>query len=57
MGRFIFDLDDGDMINTFGNMGVDEDGDMVMRISDNMAMDMDSGEMHIVSGWDDEEDD
>ena len=30
---------------------------MVIRISDDMAMDMDTGEMHIVSGWDDEDDD
>ena len=57
MGRFIFDLDDGDMIRTSGDIGFDEDGDMVMRISDDMAMDMDTGEMHIVSGWDDEDDD
>ena len=57
MGRFIFDLDDGDMISTSGNIGFDEDGDMAMRISDDMAMDMDTGEMHIVSGWDDEDDD
>ena len=57
MGRFIFDLDDGDMISTSGNIGFDEDGDMVMRISDDMAMDMDTGEMHIVSGWDDVDDD
>ena len=34
-----------------------DDGDMIFGISDNMAMDMDSGEMHMVSGWDRDDDD
>ena len=53
-----FDVDDGDMI--FGisdDMGMDSDGNMMMRVGDNMAMDMDSGELHFVSGWDDDDDD
>ena len=53
-----FDIDDGDMI--FGisdNMGMDSDGNMMMRVGDNMAMDMDSGELHFVSGWNDDDDD
>ncbi len=55
----IFDYDDGDYIfNTSGNMGMDTDGNMMMRMGDHMAMDMDSGELHMVSGWhNDEEDD
>ena len=34
-----------------------DDGDMVFSISDNMAMDMNSGEIHFISTWldDDEE--
>jgi hypothetical protein len=31
------------------DMGMDSDGDMMMRVGDNMAMDMDSGELHFVS--------
>ena len=27
-----------------------------MRMGDNMAMDMDSGELHIISGWSNDED-
>ena len=53
-----FDVDDGDMI--FGisdDMGMDSDGNMMMRVGDNMAMDMDSGELHFVSGWNDDDDD
>ena len=30
-------------------------GDMMMRVGDNMAMDMGSGELHMVSGWDDDD--
>ena len=32
-----------------------DDGDMAMKMSDDMAMDMDSGEIHITSSWDDED--
>lgn len=42
MGKQFFDYDDGDFAHT---------------ISDNMAMDMDSGELHIISGWLDDKDD
>ena len=41
MSKHFFDYDDGDFAHT---------------ISDNMAMDMDSGELHIISSWDDEDD-
>ena len=57
MAKPIFDVDDGDFIfSSSGNIGFDSDGDMMMRISDNMAMDMDSGELHCVSSWDDDDD-
>ena len=39
------------------NMAIDSDGDLLMRMGDNMAMDMDSGELHIISGWSNDEDD
>ncbi|MBQ7828596.1 MAG: hypothetical protein IJ386_10080 [Clostridia bacterium] len=55
MSRF-FDYDDGDFVHsTSGNMAVDSDGDLMLRMSDSLAMDMDSGELHIISGWDDED--
>jgi hypothetical protein len=38
-------------------MAIDSDGDLLMRMGDNMVMDMDSGELHITSGWSNEEDD
>ena len=53
-----FDYDDGNFAHTIsGNMAIDSDGDLLMRMGDNMAMDMDSGELHIISGWPDDEDD
>ena len=58
MSKQILDFDDGDFIfSTSENIGFDSDGNMMMRMSDNMAMDMDSGELHIISGWSDDEDD
>jgi len=37
-------------------MAIDSDGNVMMRMGDNMAVDMDSGELHIISSWDDEDD-
>lgn len=48
----IFDYDDGDFIyQTSGNMGIDSDDDLHMRIGDNMSMDMVTDELHFNSGW------
>ena len=57
MPKPIFDVDDGDFIFSTGKFGVDSDGDMMMRIGDNLAMDMDSGDIHFVTSWDDAKDD
>ena len=58
MSKPIFDLEDGDLIfSTSRNLGFDSDGNMMMRMSDNMAMDMDSGDIHFTSSWDNDEDD
>lgn len=58
MHKPIFDLEDGDFVfRTSENMGMDSKGNMMMRISDNMAMELDSGELHFTSSWGDDEDD
>ena len=50
MGKHFFDFDDGDFAHTISsNMAIDSDGDLLMRMGDNMAMDMNSGELHIIS--------
>ncbi len=36
---------------------MDSDGHMMIKMGGNMAMDMDSGELHIVSGWDTDKND
>lgn len=49
-GKTFFDFEDGDFAHSIsGNMAIDFDGDLLMRTGDNMAMDMDSGELHIIS--------
>ena len=54
---WLFDFDDdSDMLMQISDdMAKDSDGDLMMRMGDNMAMDMDSGELHITSAWDDDE--
>ena len=53
----IFNYDNGDFIyQTSQNMGIDSDGDIHIRIGDNISMDMDTGELHFNSGWEDDSD-
>ena len=52
MSKPIWDMTDGDyLFGGSGGIAFDSDGDMMMRLSDNMSMDMDSGELHFVSSW------
>ena len=53
MGNPIIDLNDGGIIIPSGNIGIGTDGDMHMRMGDNMSMDMRTGEMHVNTVWDD----
>ena len=58
MGKKFFDYDDGDFAYSISdNMAIGSGGNLLMRMGDNMAMDMDSGELHIISGWSNDEDD
>ncbi len=48
----IFDFNDGDFIfSTSGNLGIDTNGDLNMRMSDHMSMDLNNGELHLNTGW------
>lgn len=52
MGKIFFDYDDGEFgFSISDHMGTDFAGNMMMRMSDNMAMDMDSGDIHMISSW------
>ena len=54
----IFDYDNGDFIyHTSGNLGMDSNSDLHMRMGDNMSMDMETGELHMTSGWKNDDDD
>ena len=56
MGKFFFDLSDGEFAYALSDdVAMDFDGNMMMRMSDNMAMDMDSGDLHFVTGWENED--
>lgn len=58
MHRHFFDYDDGDFCFPLSdNMAIDTDGNTMMRMSNNMAMNMNSGELHSISSWDLEQDD
>ena len=58
MSKHFFDYDDGDYVHSISdNMAIASDENMMMRMSDNMAMDMDSGELHYVSSWNNDEKD
>ena len=58
MGKHFFDYDDGDFIHGISdNIAIDSDGNVMMRMSDNMAMVMDSGELHFISSWNNDEED
>lgn len=58
MHRHFFDYDDDDFCFPLSdNMAIDTDGNTMMRMSNNMAMNMNSGELHSISSWDLEQDD
>lgn len=59
MGNLFFDYEDCNFVHSISdNIAINSDGELLMRMGDNMAMDINSGEIHIISGWsNDEEDD
>ncbi len=57
MKKRFFDYENGDFSFPISdNMAIDSDGYFLMRMGNHMVMDMDSGELHIISGWPDDED-
>ena len=56
MNKKLFDYNDSSFAHTISNnMAIDSNGEMIMRISDNVAIDMETGDLHFISGWSDEE--
>ena len=57
MGKHFFDYENGSIgMSLSGNMLIDSDGDLMMKMSDNMAMDMDFGELHLISSFGEDDD-
>ena len=50
MPRPKFDIIDGDFIFGDDNLGFDSDGHMMMGMSKDMMMDMDTGDIHFTIG-------
>lgn len=48
-----FDFTDGDMVFGDGEIGFDSEGNSMLSLGEGLAMDMDTGEVHFVIGWDD----
>ena len=49
MGKTFFDFDADDFSVTLSDtMGMRTDGNLMMRMSNNMAMDMDSGDINMI---------
>ena len=60
MSKTFFDFETGEIGHSLSdNMLMNSDGDLLMILSDNMALDFDSGDIHFISsfGTDDDDDD
>lgn len=58
MSKFLFDFDDDDFaFQVSDNMAMDSDGNLLLRMTDTMALDIDSGDIHLTSLWEKDEED
>ncbi|WP_303797673.1 hypothetical protein [Ruminococcus flavefaciens] len=54
----IFDYNDNDFIMPFNNkMGIDSKGNLMRRLDEYVALDMNSGKFHYTSPWTEDDDD
>ena len=52
MSKHFFDYDDGDFgYSISDDMAINSNGDLMIKIDDNMALDLDSGDLHFISSW------
>lgn len=52
MNKPILNYENGEFIYPISDtMGLDPNGNLHMRMSDSMSMDMNTGEVHIVDSW------
>ena len=51
-----FDYNEGDFVMSISdNMAMDSNGDLMLRMGNHMAMDMDTGDIHVISLWPDDD--
>lgn len=56
MGKYVFDYYDGDFAYPISDwMAVASDDGLLMRMGEHMAMELDSGELHSISAWFDDD--
>ncbi len=56
MSKYFFDYDDGDFIMSVSdNIAMDSEGNLMVCMCDNMMMDMQHGDIHITSSWGEDE--
>lgn len=51
-----FDMNDCDYIFGSGDTRIDPTGHLMRRVGKNLAMDLETGDIHFVSGWGDDDD-
>lgn len=52
MSKGFFDYEDGDFVYTVsGNTAFNSNGDMLMRMSESTVLNVNTGDIHIISGW------
>lgn len=58
MSKGIFDYDEGDYAYTISDdTAINSKGNILLRMGRGMAMNMDTGDIHIVSDWSNDDDD
>lgn len=56
MVKHFFDYNDGDFVHTLSdNMAINSNGDLLMRMDNHMVIDMDSGGLHVIPDWSEDE--
>ena len=56
MEKWIPDFDDGDLLHPFKDgTAMDTHGNIHMRVSDDLSVDLDTNELHFTPGWDDDD--
>lgn len=54
----IYDLEDGELFYALSDeMAIDDEGNVVMKMTDDMILDMESGDIHLISPWESNDDD